>query len=407
MSTITISNEIKDSEEFLNWYKNNRTEKIKFKGKSEKTRKMKALYKFIKFHEETKEKCEINMNNYNSLLLNEENEFIKEAMENFTSSNRGGKYIRSSLCALGYKSFGKEDDKYIPLSTALEIFQTSILIHDDIIDNSKTRRGMDTIPVKYKKIYSSPIKTNKTYEKKLENLSNSLALCIGDMGFYLANQIMTKNYRDNKNLAKLLEYYNETAIKTCKGEMIDIALPFYEEFYGKENLENQIIEIYKLKTSWYSVVGPYVMGAILSGVDDEKIEKLEDALMNLGIAFQIKDDILGIYGDEKKLGKSVHSDCEEYKQTVLYSYAVNTKYKEELQKLYGKENLKPKEFKKIQDIFIDSGAKKYSEQLMDRLFKESFSLILSLDFIKEKYKEILIGFAEYLKVRCKWKRYYV
>ena len=128
--------------------------------------------------------------------------------------------------------------------------------------------------------------------------------------------------------AKVLNYYNSVAIKTCEGEMIDVILPFYEEFYGNENLEESVMEIYKLKTAWYSVVGPYCMGALLGGLEEENLEKLEETLINLGIAFQIKDDLLGIYGDEKHIGKSTTSDVSEFKQTILYSHIINTEYKD-------------------------------------------------------------------------------
>lgn len=405
-STITISEDnsaIKTSEDFLKWFLNDKPyeSEIIFKGNSKEIGKMDALYEFIKYHQKTKNICEKEMDSYNDIIQLEDNKFIQEAVENFVTSNRGGKFLRATLCALGYQSFEKEDSKYIPLSIALELFQTSILIHDDIIDEATVRRGLDTIPVKYKKIYRDPIKKGREYEKKLNNLSDSMALCLGDMGLYLANQVIVKNYKDEKTLSKILEYFNEIAIKTCKGEMLDVVLPFYEEFYGQEDLEPLVTEIYKLKTSWYSVIGPYALGAILAGLEEEKINKLEDALMNLGIAFQIKDDLLGIYGDEKKIGKSVISDCEEFKQTVLYAYTVNTNYKEELLKYYGKKNITEKELSTVKEIFKNSGAKEYSEKLMDKLFKESFDEILSLDFLPVKYKKILLGFAEFLKVRNK------
>lgn len=95
------------------------------------------------------------MDEYNdSLVLDSDNRFICEALELFKTSNSGGKFLRGALIALGYQSF-KDDDKYIPLGMAFEIFQTSILIHDDIIDMADKRRGVPTIPVRYQSIYMS------------------------------------------------------------------------------------------------------------------------------------------------------------------------------------------------------------------------------------------------------------
>ena len=228
-----------------------------------------------------------------------------------------------------------------------------------------------------------------------------MALCLGDLGFYLANKIIVQNYKGD-DLSRVLDYYTDVVIKTCHGEMIDVILPFFAEFYGDDdNLEDHVMEIYKLKTAWYSVVGPFCLGAILGGLDEEKISVLEDALMNLGIAFQIKDDLLGIYGDEKAIGKSISSDISEFKQTILYAYAINTEYKDELLKIYGKSDLQKEDVLKVQDIFDRCGAKDYANAKMDEMFKTSFERILNINFIDSDKKKLLLGFAEYLRVRNK------
>lgn len=397
---------LKESAEFLNWFlgdKNLHDKKIGFILDEDGTvKKMEVLYEFLKYYLSVKDKLNLKMEDYNSLFVKGySNRFLEEALQQFVSSNKGGKFLRACLIALGYQSFGNEDDNYLALGCALELFQTSILIHDDIIDKADKRRGLDTIPVKYQKIYGDPIKDGSDFEGKRKDIGNSMALCLGDLGFYLALQIMVQNYRNNENLDRVLEYYNSVAIKTCEGEMVDVILPFYEEFYGEEDdLESHVMEIYKLKTAWYSVVGPYSLGAILGGLDDEKVHKLEDALINLGVAFQIKDDLLGIYGDEKHIGKSVTSDVSEYKQTILYAYAINTKYRDELLKYYGKE-ISVKEMDKVKEIFDKSGAREYANKTMDKLFKDSFKDILDLDFLSTDKKKLLLGFAEFLKVRSK------
>ena len=397
---------IKDSAEFLKWFMGDKSlfsKKIGFIIDDEgEIKKVEILYDFLKYYLSIKDKFVLKMEDYNSLFVKGySNRFLEEALEQFVSSNKGGKFLRACLIALGYQSFGKDDDSYLPLGIALELFQTSILIHDDIIDKADKRRGMDTIPVRYQKLYSDQIKGDGSFIDKRHDIGTSMALCLGDMGFYLALQVISQNYKDNENLGRVLEYYNSVAIKTCEGEMVDVILPFYEEFYGSEgDLENHVMEIYKLKTAWYSVVGPYCLGAILGGLDDDKVHMLEDALINLGIAFQIKDDLLGIYGDEKHIGKSVTSDVSEFKQTILYAYAINSEYKDELLRYYGKE-IEEADMAKVRDIFSKSGAYDYAEKTMERLFKESFQAILDLDFLDLDKKKLLLGFAEFLRVRSK------
>ena len=396
---------IKSCEEFLKWFMSDKSlfdKKIGFILDDDGTvKKIEILYEFLKYYLSVKNKFDLKMNDYNDLFVKGySNKFLEEALNQFVSSNKGGKFLRASLIAMGYNSFKKDDD-YLPLGLALEIFQTSILIHDDIIDKADKRRGLDTIPIKYQKLYSDKVKGNDDFDIKRKDLGNSMALCLGDLGFYLALQVIVKNYRNNKNLDRVLEYYNDVAIKTCEGEMVDVILPFYEEYFGcEDDIESHVMEIYRLKTAWYSVVGPYCLGAILGGASEEEVHKLEDALLGLGIAFQIKDDLLGIYGDETHIGKSITSDVSEFKQTILYAYTVNTSYKDELLKYYGK-NIDVSLMDKVRDIFDKSGAREYANKTMDKLFKQSFQSILDLDFLDIENKKILLGFAEYLRVRSK------
>ena len=396
---------IKSCEEFLKWFMSDKSlfdKKIGFILDDDGTvKKIEILYEFLKYYLSVKNKFDLKMNDYNDLFVKGySNKFLEEALNQFVSSNKGGKFLRASLIAMGYNSFKKDDD-YLPLGLALEIFQTSILIHDDIIDKADKRRGLDTIPIKYQKLYSDKVKGNDDFDIKRKDLGNSMALCLGDLGFYLALQVIVKNYRNNKNLDRVLEYYNDVAIKTCEGEMVDVILPFYEEYFGcEDDIESHVMEIYRLKTAWYSVVGPYCLGAILGGASEEEVHKLEDALLGLGIAFQIKDDLLGIYGDETHIGKSITSDVSEFKQTILYAYMVNTSYKDELLKYYGK-NIDVSLMDKVRVIFDKSGAREYANKTMDKLFKQSFQSILDLDFLDIENKKILLGFAEYLRVRSK------
>ena len=126
-------------------------------------------------------------------------------------------------------------------------------------------------------------------------------------------------------------------------------------------------------------------------------------LFNLGIAFQIKDDILGIFGDESEIGKSASSDISEFKQTLLYSYVANNNPKllKELDKYYGKENLTNDDINAVKDIFYKSGAKEYSISMMESMFEKSRDKLSKIDFIDEKYKNILNGFITYLDLRTK------
>lgn len=380
---VITGDDFESSEHFLKWFLENKPFDKKFEFKCSN---IENLYLFLMYYFKSKKIIQKEVKKFNDSLI-DDNKFVKEGLDEFIISNDGGKYLRGVLAGLGYNLFGKKENYYVPLAIALEIFQTSILIHDDIIDKADKRRGVDTIPLRYSKRYDG-----------IGDISNSMALCLGDLGFYLANNVLVENYYNFSNLSLLLKYYNDMAIKTCKGEMIDVILPFYEKnIGGVDNLEDTIYLIYKLKTAWYSVVSPFVLGCILGGASLDEVKDIESALINLGIAYQLKDDLFDIYGDDKVIGKG-SSDVSEFKQTILYSYTVQTPYKDELLKYYGSSKIDS--VSKVREIFYKSGAKEYVISTMEKLFDESASKICHLNIDKE-YKNILLGFCEFLKVRGK------
>lgn len=353
------------------------------------------LLEFIIYYKSKLKELEQEMQKLNKQFINKkDNKLVLELINKFININQGGKYIRGCLIDLGYKVF-KQDDYVNSLSLAYETFQTSILVHDDIIDNSNLRRGKETISYSYKKEFEEFIKNNDTH--------NSLALCIGDYGLFLANDIIIKKYKNDKNFPKLFEYYNNIVLNTIKGEIIDVYLPFKEQHMKNHDLsEDDILEIYRLKTSWYTIVGPFALGLILGGAKTKDIKEFETILEPLGIAFQIKDDILGIYSNNEVLGKPVFSDIEEFKQTILYSYIKLNKPNEykELLKYYGQKGLSKDDAIKVQELIKSSGSLEYATNKMNELFditEEKLRLIHVNDYVKN----ILLGLTTYLKIREK------
>ena len=351
------------------------------------------LLEFFIYYKDNKKKIEKEITKFNKELKLNNNDIIDDAINKFKYMNFDGKCIRGTLINLGYK-LHKNDLKSLPLAASYEAFETSILIHDDIIDNSNLRRNKPTIHEIYKQDFNN---------YKLDNTPTSLALCIGDLGFYYTYEYIVKHYKNDKNLSKLLSYFNNIVIDTIKGEILDVYLPFIEKNDKKHKLlEEDIMQIYKLKTSKYTIVGPFILGMILSNSNQKEISKMEEILEPLGIAFQIKDDILGIFSKKEILGKSVYSDIEEFKQTILYSYIKIEKpeYLDRLLKYYGKQNITDKDHKEIQNILEQSGSLEYANNKMNELFEYSKKHIYHLD-INQEVKNILLGLINYLNLRKK------
>lgn len=359
------------------------------------------LLSFYIFYYTSKKRLSKKMSKFNEVICAKGEKHVLENMQEFARMNDNGKYIRGTLSNLGYYVFRDHSIEYSDeLALAFEVFQTAILVHDDIIDHANLRRNQPTIPIHYiENWYSMGLKKNESFV----DVANSLAICSGDVGMYLANQKLVEAYSDSKNLAKLLKYFNQIVINTIKGEIIDVILPFEEQFFNDsctKDITESIIEIYRLKTAWYTVIGPICLGAILAGASDNEIKKLEAFAEKLGIAFQIKDDILGIYGTEYVLGKNIGSDITEFKQTLLYSYVrKQDEYYNKLTKYYGNKKISEQDLKSIKEIFLDSGALKYAEQEMEKYFESAMEILNETSLIPKNKKTELFGLIWYLKLR--------
>ena len=351
----------------------------------------KNLEQFTSLYKKIKNDLNQLLKEYNESLVSNSSGYLKENLEYFKSLNSDGKLIRGFLISLGYKML-KENISYSNyLCLAYELFQTSVLIHDDIIDNDNLRRGKKTIH------YSNYLKYKSFNDIEAKKASESVAICVGDYGFFKVNELIIKHYKEDPNFSKLFDYYNNIVLKTVEGELIDVILSFESKYKEDKDLDNNIMTIYKLKTAFYSIIGPLSLGLILGGIDDKKLEDIKNFGEKVGIAFQIQDDILGIYSD---MGKVVGSDIKEYKQTLLFSYAIkNEKYKEELLKYYGNENITEKEISETRRIFKESGAYDYANNIMNQMYNEGIDIMKKIDWIKDEDKNIIFGFVEYLKQR--------
>ncbi len=355
------------------------------------------MNKFIEYYKKEKEIINKLLIEFNNSLLTEQNPIIKENIELFKNLNSDGKCVRGTLVNLGYYLLKEDKDYSNNLSLAYEVFQTSILVHDDIIDNDSKRREKDTI-------HYANINKYKNYSKnevELKNLGDAVAICMGDYGLYLSNKIIIDSYNKDNNFSKVLSYFNDTVINTIKGELLDVTLPFRSKYKIEEdkNIEEYIMNIYKLKTAYYTIIGPLSTGMILAGTTQEELKDIEKFGELVGIAFQIQDDLLGIYSEET--GKVKGSDIKEFKQTILYSYTCNTEYKDKLLKYYGKPNLTEENIKEVEKIFEISGAKEYAEKMMNNMYDGSLTILNNISWIKEDKKDLLRGFIEYLRTRNK------
>jgi (E)-4-hydroxy-3-methyl-but-2-enyl pyrophosphate reductase len=334
------------------------------------TETINEIYDFLLFKNflsDAKNEIESACDNYlNELILSsKEKPFIEDAIADFYNQNQGGKRIRGALIKLGAEISGGKN--YLSIAMAYEIFATAILIHDDIIDNSDTRRGKKTIHA----------------QEGDSHFAKSRAICIGDYGLFLATKILAEASLPAEIFSKIILLFSEIQLTTLEGEIMDISS------------QNFCEKIYEYKTAWYTLTGPLLLGAICGGASDATLRLLREISLPLGFAFQIKDDLLGIFASEKILGKPALSDIIENKQTLLFDYAKKHATPQQaslLQKHYGNPHCDENGLETVREIFTETGARDFAENEIFRLSQISLSHIAQL----ESKPELLRGLVHFL-----------
>lgn len=294
---------------------------------------------------------------------------VLETLKEFTM--RGGKRIRPVFMLMGYSLNDKISDEVIKASISLEIMQSYMLIHDDIIDRSDLRRGRPTVH----KVFNYDQRTNEGLAIIAADLANT----------YCHEVLMEAKFPLELSRNAFLEMekaYELTGI----GQLNDMVLPFLSGI----SLDD-VTRVHRLKTAEYTVNGPMKIGASLSGYN--ALSSIESYGIPLGIAFQIQDDILGVFGDEQTLGKSVKSDVQEGKMTHLVVFSLQKGSKSErefLKKMLGNKDIADEEFGRFKDIIRDSGALNESEKLMQLYYNQAISAIPNLTRDEDNREELRI-----------------
>jgi geranylgeranyl diphosphate synthase, type I len=329
-----------------------------------------------------KEKVNLSLKNFLERKLEKDGKYSKETkelIEHIIEYNlRGGKRIRPLATIFAYKCF-KNDEKIIDASIFIELIQAYLLIHDDIMDKSDLRRGKETM--------------HKIYEKEYgEHFGKSIAILAGNLcASYSYESILESSFND-KNKLEAIKYINWIIERENYGQALDI-LP------GFKNLkEEDVMKIYELKTATYTFQGPIYIGSILANASSDKIKNLQEYSYNLGIAFQIQDDLNGIFSETDKLGKP-NSDIKEGKKTLIIAKTLelcSPKEREFILKEYGNEKISDESVEKIKEIIKKCGSYDYCRNKLNELTENAKKLIINVELQKEG-KDSLIELADYIK----------
>ncbi|NIJ51178.1 polyprenyl synthetase family protein [Dyadobacter arcticus] len=287
----------------------------------------------------------------------------------------GGKRFRPLMTLLATSIYSEDFSIAIKPAMAVEVFHNFTLMHDDIMDRAPLRRGKPTVHEKW---------------------NANTAILSGDVMLIRAYDLLLDVPKEK--LRQVLLRFNQTAAEVCEGQQLDM------NFETRQNVtEEEYLEMIRLKTS--VLLGfALELGGILGGADAESIQMLYSAGENMGIGFQLKDDLLDVYGDPSKFGKQVGGDIIANKKTFLLIEALSKAeghLKTELEKWLMLENFNNNEkVEAIRNIYEALDIKAFTEQKINEYFTRGLSNLNELK-IENPRKETLLNFVKQLVEREK------
>jgi geranylgeranyl diphosphate synthase type I len=221
----------------------------------------------------------------------------------------------------------------------------------------------------------------------------STAILAGDLALSFAEQILTEAPFPQERLRRARSFFDQMKIQVLYGEYLDVL-----SGYKKEISEDAALQILDLKTARYTVERPLHIGATLAGADIKTLEVLTAYAIPLGQAFQLQDDILGVFGDPKVTGKSSDSDLKEGKMTVLLANALSLaslRQKQILSKAIGNPNSKSSDITKVKQIIINTKALDITKEEIDRLILKAKKALINVK-LENNSKDFLLGIADFI-----------
>lgn len=287
----------------------------------------------------------------------------------------GGKRIRPSFVLMAYNLFHDDVDRILPVATALETYHNYTLLHDDLMDKADIRRGRPTVHKKW---------------------DDNTAILSGDTMLVLAYEHLAKC--DTKYLKPALDLFTETALEVSEGQQFDM------EFETRNDVaEEEYIEMIRLKTS-VLLACALKMGAVVAGASDADANALYAFGEKVGLAFQLQDDLLDVYGDPKVFGKAIGGDITSNKKTFMLINAFNRAdagTRAELERWTTATEFDPAEkIAAVTEIYNRLGIDKLAEQRIKEYFEQSRQHLDELS-VSDDRKAVLREYTERMMNRKK------
>lgn len=304
---------------------------------------------------------------------------------------RGGKRIRPALVHFAYRAAGGEDERSLPLEMAVELLHTYLLIHDDIMDRAEMRRGE---PAAHR-LYADFHRANG-WAGDSGRHGEAVAILLGDLAHSHAVSLFLSSAVDSRHDRRVSDRFSEMCREVVIGQYLEMTAP-----YRRQLDRDDLMTILRLKSGRYSVERPLQLGALLAGAPEHLVEALARYGLALGEAFQLQDDLLGVFGDLEEVGKPVGGDLAEGKFTVLIQSALERADEDGKQAIYAcleREDPTTDEIAEVRDIVERVGARQHVESMVEERLTRSSKELRSLQLSGEG-QVFLSGLIGYLRER--------
>lgn len=289
---------------------------------------------------------------------------------------QGGKKMRPTLCIAGWYAgggVGPVPQSVRVVAASLEMFHACALIHDDVMDRSTTRRGRPTIHTQF-------ADSDRFWLEPEENiwLSNCAAILVGDLALSWTFELLHSAELTPRQRSHLFPVLDTMRTEAIYGQYLDLA--------GAGNLNlgvEDLLVAVRYKTAKYTLERPLHAGAALAGADAAKFEALSDFALPLGEAFQLRDDLLDVFGDPAVTGKRALDDIRECRNTVLVKVATthgSSAHVRELMAVFGKKDLGDGDLDSVRALLSDTGAPEVVEKMILERYNTAMEVLESAKF---------------------------
>jgi geranylgeranyl diphosphate synthase type II len=271
-------------------------------------------------------------------------------------ATEGGKRFRPALVTAAHEALhGTDHDAAAVVGAAVELLHTAFVIHDDVIDGDDVRRGRLNVSG----VFTEVAHAAGAAGADAGHFGRTAAILAGDLAIAGAIRAVATSPAATPTIHRLLDLFDHALHCTAAGELSDVRLAL-----GVSSASlTEVLTMEEQKTSAYSFALPLQAGAILAGAGDDVVERLGEAGRMIGIAFQLADDVLGMFGDPAVTGKTAIGDLREGKQTPLLTHARTTPSWDLIAPHVGRRDVTEEDAAEVRNLVVEAGSRRFVEEL--------------------------------------------